>query len=161
MEWDVRPIRDRVPHARLAAEHTSRERRARGGGKATLVASSAPTPRLWNRLALVSVLLSLVFPVGVIVLQLAGGVFQPVNASTPSAYYVGNALLLASILTVPLALATGHGALDGATRRAYQQPLRGVAIVGLVLAYGSIVTFLGGIVLAYWILTHTRWHLVG
>jgi hypothetical protein len=125
------------------------------------VARSAPTPTPWNRLALVSFLLSLVFPVGVIVLQLAGGVFQPVNASTPPAYHVGMALLIASALTAPLALVTGHSALDGAKRRAYRQPLRAVAIVSLALGYGSIVAFLGGIVLAYWIVTHTRWHMVG
>ena len=125
------------------------------------MATSANTPTQWNALALASFPLSLVFPVNVIVLQLAGGVFQPVNASTPPAYHVGMALLIAGALTVPLTLVTGHSALDGARRRAHRQPLRAVAIVSLALGYGSIVAFIGGIVLAYWIVTHTRWHLVG
>ncbi len=119
------------------------------------------TTPAWNRLALVSFLLSLVFPAGVVVLQLAGGVFQPVNDSTPPAFRVGIALLIASALTVPLALALGHSALDRARRHAYRQPLRGVAMIGLALGYGSIAVFLGGLVAAYWILTHTRWHIVG
>jgi hypothetical protein len=96
-----------------------------------LVAKAANTATLWNPLALVSFLLSLVFPVGVLVVELAGGIFQPVNASTPSSYHIGVALLIAGVLTVPLAIFTGHGALDWAKHRAYRWPLRGIAILTL------------------------------
>lgn len=125
------------------------------------MATSANTPTLWNPLALVSFLLSLVFPVGVSLVQLAGGIFQPVNASTPSAYHIGVALLIVGILTVPLAIFTGYAALDWVRHCAYRWPLRGVAIVSLVLGYGALVAYFGGIVLFYWGVTHQRWHLVG
>lgn len=111
--------------------------------RAALVATSANTPTLWNPLALVSFLLSLVFPVGVSLVQLAGGIFQPVNASTPSAYHIGVALLIVGILTVPLAIFTGHAALDWVRHCAYRWPLRGVAIVSLVLGYGALVAYFG------------------
>lgn len=125
------------------------------------MAASANTPTLWNPLALLSFLLSRLFPVGVIVVQLAGGIFQPVNASTPSAYHVGVVLLTAGILTVPLAIFTGHGALDWAKHRAYRWPLRRIAIVSLLLGYGALVACFVGVVLFYWGVTHQHWHLVG
>jgi hypothetical protein len=116
---------------------------------------------LWNPLALMSFMLSCVFPVGVVVVQVAGGVFQAVNASTPLAYHVGVALLIAGIPAVLLALFIGHGALDRAKHRAYRWPLRGLAIISLVLGYGALVAYFGGIMLFYWSVTHQRWHLVG
>lgn len=124
------------------------------------MASSANPRTSWNPLAVVSFLLSLVFPIGVLVVQLAGGVFQPVNASTPPAYYVGVALMDAGILAVPLAIFTGHGALDWAKHRAYRWPLRGIASISLVLGYGTVVGFVGTVVWGYWVMTHTRWHFV-
>jgi len=125
------------------------------------VATSANTPTRWNPLALLSFLLSLVFPTGVLVIELAGGVFQPVNASTPPAYHVGVAMLMAGVLTVPVAIITGHSALDWAKRRAYRWPLQRIAIVSLVLGYGAVVGYIGGVVLWYWGVTHQQWRLVG
>jgi hypothetical protein len=126
------------------------------------VDNSADISAAWNPLALTSFLLSLVFPVGAAVLQLSGGLFQPVNASTPPAYHVGVALLLAATVSVPVAILAGHAALDRARCGAHRQPLRRVAIVALVLGYGSLVTYLGGIVLTYYLLvTHPRFHIVG
>jgi hypothetical protein len=125
------------------------------------VATPANTTASWNPLALVSFLLALVFPAGVILAQLAGGVFQPVNASTPPAYHAGVALLMAGVLAVPLALFAGHGALDRASRRAYRWPLRALALAGLVLGYGALLGYAIGLVLYYWGVTHQRWHLVG
>jgi hypothetical protein len=109
----------------------------------------------------VSLLLALVFPVGVILVQLSGGVFQPVNASTPPAYQIGVALLMAGVLAMPLALFTGHGALDRARRRAYRRPLRALALAGLVLGYSALLGYAVGVVLYYWGVIHQRWHLVG
>jgi hypothetical protein len=124
------------------------------------VGHSANTPRQWNPLALASFLASLVVPVGFILVQGAGGIFQAVYSDTPSAYRVGVALLIAGVPATLLAIFTGHGALDGAKRRAYRWPLRGIAIVGLVLGYGAVVGYLGGIVLYFWLVAHTRWHIV-
>jgi hypothetical protein len=146
---------------RFAARYTCAILTEVCSGKAALVATSANTRTAWNRLTLVSFLLSLVFPIGVIAVQLAGGVFQAVNASTPPAYHVGVALLIAGVLTVPLAIFTGHGALDRARQRAYRWPLRGIAILSLVLGYGALVAYFGGVALFYWGVTHQRWHLVG
>lgn len=125
------------------------------------MATSANTPIPWNPLALVSFLLSLVFPVGVLVVQLAGGVFQSVNASTPPAYHIGMALLIAGVLAVPLAIFTGYGALDWAKHRVYRWSLRAFALVSLALGYGAVVGYFGGVVLWYWGVTHQHWHLVG
>jgi hypothetical protein len=125
------------------------------------VATSANTSTQWNPLAVLSFLLSLVFPAGVLVVELAGGVFQPVYASTPLAYHVGMALLMAGVLAVPLAIVTGHGALDWAKRRAYRWPLHRITIVSLVLGYGGVVGYVGGVILWYWGVTHQPWHLVG
>lgn len=121
---------------------------------------SANTSAQWNPLALVSFLLSLVFPVGVILLQLGGGIYQTVDAFTPPAYRVGVALLIAGIPATLLAIVTGHLALRWAKRRSYQQPLRGTAIMGLALGYGALVAYLGWFALAYWVVTHLRLHFV-
>ncbi len=146
--------------SRIYWRHPDGDRKRRSE-RAAPVATSANTPPLWNALALVSFLLSLVFPIGVLVVQRAGGVFQPVNASTPPAYHVGVALLSAGVLAVPLALVTGHSALDWAKHRTYRWPLRGIALVSLVLGYGAVVGYVGGAVLWYWGVTHTPWRLVG
>jgi hypothetical protein len=124
------------------------------------VASSAPTPTGWNRLALMSFLLSLVFPAGGVTVQMSGGLFHPDYVSTPPAYDVGLALLFASFLTVPAAILTGHSALDVAKRGVYQWPLRGLAIIGLVLGYGAFATFFIGIIVVFWLLAHLRFHIV-
>lgn len=126
----------------------------------TLVASSAPTPTRWNRLALVSFLCSLAFPLGGVIVQLSGGLFHPSYISTPPAYNVGLVLLFAGSLTMPAAILTGHSALDGAKRGVYRHPLRGLALMGLVLGYGAIMAFFVGIVVLFWLLAHLRMHIV-
>jgi hypothetical protein len=116
----------------------------RSSGKTALVATSTDTPSVCNPVALLSLLLSLVSPAGVLVAELAGGVFRQVNPSTPLAYHVGVALLMAGVLTVPLAIVTGHSALDWAKRRAYQWPLHRITIASLVLGYGAVVGYILG-----------------
>jgi hypothetical protein len=125
------------------------------------VDDSATPPSSWNRLALVSFLLSLVAPVGITIVQLGGGLFRTLPPTTPPIFHIGLALLFASFLTAPLAIATGHTALNEAKRGAYQQPLRALAVVGLMLGYGSLAAYLAGFVTVFWIMTHLRLHFVG
>jgi hypothetical protein len=124
------------------------------------MASSAPTPTRSNRLALVCFLLSLVFPAGGVIVALSGGLYYSIYVASQSAFNLGLALLFASFLTAPAAILTGHSALDGAKRGAYRLPLRGFAIVGLILGYGAFVAYFVGIIAIIWLLTHFRMHIV-
>lgn len=126
----------------------------RRSGRAALVVQAAHTPAWGNPLALVGFLLSLVFPVGVVLLQLGGGIYQVVDAFTPPAYRVGQALLIAGMPATLLAIVMGHIALRWAKRRSYQRPLRGIAITGLVLGYGALVAYIGWFALGFWVATH-------
>jgi hypothetical protein len=123
------------------------------------MSTSVTTPARWNALSLVSVLLSLVAPVGLIIFQLGGGLYEPVNASTPPAYHVGLVVQLVGIPATLLAIGTGHSALDTAKRRSYRQPLRGIAILSLVLGYGALVAYFSELGVVYWALTHLRFHM--
>lgn len=101
-------------------------------------------PARRNRLALVSVCLSLVFPIGAICELLGSGVIvQTLVASTPLWSQVGAALVLMGLPATALAIVAGHVALRRADRRPFQQPLRGIARIGLLLGYGSVVAYLG------------------
>jgi hypothetical protein len=71
------------------------------------------------------------------------------------------ALLMVGVLTAPLAIVTGHSALDWAKRSAYRWPLQRIATVSLVLGCGAVVGYVGGVVLWYWGVTHQHWLLVG
>jgi hypothetical protein len=68
--------------------------------------------------------------------------------------------LFAGFLTVPTAILTGHSALERAKRGAYQHPLGGLALIGLVLGYGAMVACFIGVIVIYWLLTHIRMHIV-
>ncbi|MGZ3667643.1 MAG: hypothetical protein ACXVDA_24525 [Ktedonobacterales bacterium] len=114
---------------------------------ATSAAIPEPPARR-NLLAFVSVLLSLVFPLGVVVELLAGGFSR-----------IGAALVLAGLPATALAIVAGHVALRRSDREPFQQPLRGVARIGLLLGYG---TYLGLAGLVIWVIVHgiPRMHIV-
>jgi hypothetical protein len=129
------------------------------------VIRSAPAPHppaRRNLLALASIPLSLVFPLGVICELLGSGViYQNVVAFTTVWLLVGAALVLAGLPATALALVAGHVALKRADRRPFQQPMRGVARIGLALGYASLVAFLGLAGLVVWVVVHgIHMHLV-
>lgn len=107
-----------------------------------------------NQLALASFLLSLVFPVAVILNVLNGGIVQTVDSTTAALRTVGNVLDILGIPTLIAAIVTGHIALRQAKRYPPQQARRGVAITGLVLGYLSLVLFLVAVGLIIWLLIH-------
>ena len=116
-------------------------------------AYSPGAPEGRNQLALVSFLLSLVFPV-VLLLNLA-----IVNIVVfPGVLFVlgplGDVLDVLCMAAVIAALITGHIALRQAKRYPPQQARRGLAITGLVLGYLSLVVFLGVVGLFIWLVTH-------
>ena len=145
--YSVRGIRTACAYA--AWQNTERE-----GARFMLNPTSGPAR--WNILALVSALLALLFPAGLVLLLLGGGIYQTVDAFTPRVYLLGVVLLVAGMPATLPAIVTGHLALRWAKRRAYERALRGSAILGLALGYGALVLYLGWFVLGWWAMTHLR-----
>jgi hypothetical protein len=112
-------------------------------------------PARRNPLALVSLLVSLVFPIGV-ALNVIGALF-PGAVHPPGLAWnsLGNVLDLLGIPALCAAIITGHAALRRAARHPSGQAGRGSAITGLTLGYLSLAVYLGVIVFVpLWIATH-------
>ncbi len=119
-------------------------------------APGAPPER--NQLALVSFVLSLVFP-GVLLLNLASAGIVVFPWLLPR--IVSNVVALVATPAVIAALVTGHIALSRAKLYPAPQARRGLAISGLVLGYLSLAVVLGVVGLVIWFATHPiRMHLV-
>jgi hypothetical protein len=119
-------------------------------------APGAPAER--NQLALVSFVLSLVFP-GVLLLNLASAGIVVFPWLLPR--IVSNVVALVATPAVIAALVTGHIALSRAKQYPAPQALRGLAISGLVLGYLSLAVVLGVVGLVIWFATHPiRLHFV-
>lgn len=114
-----------------------------------------------NQLALVSFLLSLVFPIGVILILFGGGIIATVDSATPLSYRLGSVLEVVGVPALIAAIVIGHIALGRAKRYSLQHAWRGLALAGLALGYLSLVGFLGAFGLVIWIVIHgIRLHFV-
>lgn len=112
-------------------------------------APGAPVGR--DQLALVSLLLSLIFPIGA-ALTVIAWVFTPTARSVALALStLGNLYEIMGIPALIVAFVTGHMALRRAKRYPPQQMRQGLATAGLVLGYLSC---LGAIGLIIWIEHH-------
>jgi hypothetical protein len=108
-----------------------------------------------NLLALVSFLLSLVFPIGLLLVLLVGrGFIATVGPATPLWYSVGKVLEIVGIPALIAAIVIGHMVLGRANRDSLQPASEVLAMVGLGLGYLSLVLFLGVVGLIIWYLTH-------
>lgn len=114
-----------------------------------------------NRLALASLVLSLLCPIGAICAALGSGIVLVSLPYTEVWYTVGFLLLLAGIPATVAAIVSGHAALRRADRQPFQRPMRGASRAALVLGYGSSVTYLAVFGFAVWVTAHgPRMHLV-
>jgi hypothetical protein len=131
--------------------------------------SSNPTPRdapdapgvgVWRNhraLALVSFLLSLVYPLGVTLFMLGRGSIwgtATVGAATPPAYWVGSVLEIVGVPALIAAIISGHIALGRAKRYPLEHAGWALASAALVFGYLSLLVVLGEVGTALWILTH-------
>jgi hypothetical protein len=108
-------------------------------------ANAPGTPGGRNQLALVSFLLSLIFPVGV-ALNAFTILFLRVTTSAAVAGLIqvaSGVIGLAGFAGFISAIVTGHIALSRAKRYPPGQAMRGLAITGLVIGYLSLVVLVG------------------
>jgi hypothetical protein len=111
-------------------------------------APGAPVGR--NQLALVGFVLSLVFPIGVILNLFGLGIYHAADEAALLTYRLGLVLEMVGVPALIAAIVMGHIALGRANRYSPQLAWRGLAIAELVLGYLSLMVFLWVI----WILIH-------
>ncbi|HET9110585.1 MAG TPA: hypothetical protein VFN78_07160 [Ktedonobacterales bacterium] len=112
----------------------------------------APQPAAQrNVLALASLPLALVFPLGALCELVGSRIYHPVVAAMPLSSYFGSALVVAGLPAAALAIVAGHVALGRADRQLFWQPLRGIARIGIAFGYGSLLGMAG---LVLWVVVH-------
>ena len=125
--------------------------------------TTAPTPPAQgNRLAFISIALSLVFPLGVLCFLLGTYPNYQVQAVIPPHVEdIGIVLMLLGIPSTVLAIARAHAALQRASSPSAERSRRTVAVVAVTLSYGSLVVVLGFVGIVVWTLLFVRtFHIV-
>jgi len=112
-------------------------------------------PTQGNRRAFISIVLSLVFPLGVLCFLLGADFNYQVQAVIPPHLEgIGIVLMLLGIPSTVSAIANAHAALRRANSPPVERSQRTVAVVAITLSYGSLAVVLGFVVLVVWTLLY-------
>jgi hypothetical protein len=122
------------------------------------MATTAQTPPAQdNRLAFISIVLSLVFPLGVLCFLLGTYPNYQVKAVIPPHIEdIGIVLMLLGIPSTVLAIARAHAALRRASAPPVERSRRTLAVVAVTLSFGSLAVVLGFVGLVVWTLLFVR-----
>jgi hypothetical protein len=127
------------------------------------MATTAQTPPAQgNRLAFISIALSLVFPLGAFCFLLGTDFNSQVQAVIPPHLEdIGILLTLLGIPSTVLAIAMGYAALRRANSPPVKRSRRTVAFIAITLSYGSLAVVLGMVAYIGWILLFVpKFHIV-
>jgi len=114
-------------------------------------------PAQGNRLAFISIALSLVFPLGILCFLVGTNFNYHVQVVIPPHLEdVGIVLTLLGIPSTVLAISTAHAALRRASSPPVERSQRTVAFVAVTLSYGSLVVVLGFVGIVVWTLLFVR-----
>jgi hypothetical protein len=114
-------------------------------------------PAQGNRLAFISIALSLVFPLGVLCVLLGTyPTYQVQAVIPPHVEDIGIVLMLLGIPSTVSAIANAHAALRRASVPAVERSRRTVAVVAITLSYGSLAVVLGFVAFVVWTLLFVR-----